>query len=411
MQKRVFVGFGFGAIQSGLFLFEAYRSGSYDRLVVAEVMPDLVNALRRSGGVYRLNVATPQGVDIHEIKGVEIYNPTEETDRDRLVEALSDASEIATALPSVDFYGRGAPSVADLLSQGLTKKINRNQPVPCITYTAENNNHAAEILQASIRERVTRSMHDRLDQVHQPLNTVIGKMSKVVTDPAEIDRDRLAKITDESPRAFLVEEFNRILISTIKLTGFHRGIRVFEEKDDLLPFEEAKLYGHNATHALLGYLANRKGYRYMSDAANDDQLMTMTRDAFLDESGRALIARRIGIDTLFTPSGYQAYVDDLMVRMVNPYLRDAVERVIRDPQRKLGWDDRLIGTMRLALDAGIEPYRFAQGAAAALEHLAPGLPSTSRSAMLDDLWKSSPDTPVGRKARLKNLVLERSHQS
>ena len=31
-----FVGFGFGAIQAGLFLYEAYRSGNFGRLVVAE---------------------------------------------------------------------------------------------------------------------------------------------------------------------------------------------------------------------------------------------------------------------------------------------------------------------------------------------------------------------------------------
>ena len=52
--------------------------------------------------------------------------------------------------------------------------------------------------------------------------------------------------------------------------------------------------------------------------------------------------------------------------MTNPYLRDRTERVIRDTPRKLAWDDRLIGTMRLALDAGVTPRRFALGAAGCL---------------------------------------------
>ena len=34
---KTFVGFGFGAIQGGLFLYEAFRSGKFGRLVVAEV--------------------------------------------------------------------------------------------------------------------------------------------------------------------------------------------------------------------------------------------------------------------------------------------------------------------------------------------------------------------------------------
>src|SRR5258707_13431884 len=43
-----------------------------------------------------------------------------------------------------------------------------------------------------------------------------------------------------------------------------------------------------------------------------------------------------------------------------------MQRVVRDPVRKLGWDDRLIGTMRLALQQGIQPHRYSVGAAAAL---------------------------------------------
>ena len=73
----------------------------------------------------------------------------------------------------------------------------------------------------------------------------------------------------------LVEEFNRILISRIRLAGFVRGIRVFEEKDDLLPFEEAKLYGHNAIHALLGYLAELRGYSVMSRIRDDTALLEL----------------------------------------------------------------------------------------------------------------------------------------
>jgi mannitol-1-phosphate/altronate dehydrogenase len=75
-------------------------------------------------------------------------------------------------------------------------------------------------------------------------------------------------------------------------------------------------------------------------------------------------------------------------------LRDPVERVIRDPRRKLGWNDRLIGTMRLALDAGVVPHRFARAAAAALE-------------LVDGDWEAlwpEPDDPPGRKQQLKELI-------
>jgi mannitol-1-phosphate/altronate dehydrogenase len=88
--------------------------------------------------------------------------------------------------------------------------------------------------------------------------------------------------------------------------------------------------------------------------------------------------------------------------MTNPYLRDRIERVIRDTPRKLAWDDRLIGTMRLALDAGVTPRRFALGAAAALETL----PSAKGAAeALNELWPA-PDQPPGRKSQLIHLITE-----
>lgn len=390
---RCFVGFGFGAIQGGLFLYEAFRSGNFSRLVVAEVLPDTVKALRAAGGTYRVNVATPHGIEVHEVRNIEVYNPTDPADRPHLVKALAEADEIATALPSVDFFDRGEASVARLLAEGFTR---RNKPG--VVYAAENHNHAAELLEQALQK------HGQARQLPiQFLNTVIGKMSGMVQDAAEISSQSLAPITKGSTKALLVESFNRILITRIHLHGFRRGLSVFEEKPDLMPFEEAKLYGHNATHALLGYLANQKGMRFMSEIAQDPTLLALGREAFLKESGGALIHKYGGTDALFTSSGFQAYVDDLLTRMVNPYLRDAVERVIRDPVRKLGWHDRLIGTMRLAIEAGITPTRFARGAAAAVKLLQAAKPELTLDTALDPLWTARDATPAT-KDEIKRLI-------
>src|SRR5208337_5199177 len=107
----------------------------------------------------------------------------------------------------------------------------------------------------------------------------------VVSSPEEMKRLGLVPLVPGFDRCVLVEEFNRILISRIALPGFRRGIRVFEEKDDLLPFEEAKLFGHNAVHALLGYLARLRGYDAMSAIREDAKLMALGRRVFLQESG------------------------------------------------------------------------------------------------------------------------------
>jgi mannitol-1-phosphate 5-dehydrogenase len=203
-----------------------------------------------------------------------------------------------------------------------------------------------------------------------------------------------------------VEAFNRILISRIDLPDFNPGIEVFEEKDDLLPFEEAKLYGHNATHALLGYLLWQGGCEYVDDAGDDTELLHTVRQAFLVESGGALCRKYAGADELFTREGFRDYADDLLERMVNPYLRDSVRRVTRNPRRKLGWNDRLVGTMRLAREQGIQPRRYATGAAAALACLQEEKPGDPRE-RLEEIW-SEQNAPAGERAELASLILSAS---
>lgn len=382
-ERRTFVGFGFGAIQSGLFAYEAWRSGHFDRLVVAEVVPQVVEAVRHNGGRYGLNVAALSGIERHTVGPIEVLNPNVDADREALIAAVAEAAELATALPSVKFFGEGKPGdVVDILAQGINRKRQDPRLPAAVIYTGENHNHAAEILATALTPLVGGSLAAARVQA---LNTVIGKMSGVVTDPAQMAEQKLQPLSPGASRAFLVEAFNRILITKIELPGFRRGIDVFEEKTDLLPFEEAKLYGHNATHALIGYLLRREGSVYMSEASEKPVVLNVAREAFLIESGGALCRKYKGLDPLFTEAGYRDYVMDLLVRMTNPHLRDAVDRITRDTRRKLGWDDRLVGTMRLALGQGIEPIRYARGAAAALQQLA-AEEATPTAKLLDGLW-------------------------
>jgi mannitol-1-phosphate/altronate dehydrogenase len=384
----MFVGFGFGPIQTALFLYEAYRSGNFDRYVIAEVDEGLVGAVRGGGGRYSINIAHPDGVQQVAVDGVRLCHPAEVTDRDELLEAIAVADEMATALPSVRFYDTGdLTSVARTLADGLGR---RDPSKPVILYAAENHNRAAEILSERL---IAHAGADALANT-QTLNTVVGKMSGVINDADTIRRLGLAPLTPDTPRAVLVERFNHILVSRVTLEGLHRGIEVFVEKDDLLPFEEAKLYGHNAIHALIGYLARLRGLTTMAEAAHDGDIMTAARAAFIDESGAALVKKYEHVhDPLFTAGGYRAYADDLIERMVNPHLNDLVSRVTRDARRKLGYEDRLFGTMRLALAHGIEPVHMAKGAAAALTCLTAG-PLQTRDdvgATLREIWGEKAD--------------------
>lgn len=261
-----------------------------------------------------------------------------------------------------------------------------------MVYAAENHNHAAEVLERLVLDQIPAPDRAAVSARACFVNTVIGKMSRVVADPDEVSDLGLVPLAPGLSRAVLVESFNQILISRVAPRGgFVRGITALQEKEDLLPFEEAKLYGHNAAHALAGYLGGAAGIREMADLPRVNGLVAFVRRAFIEESGEALVRKYAATDPLFTREGFTLYADDLLERMLNPFLHDTVQRVTRDTERKLGWDDRLIGTMRLVLENGIEPRGYALGTAAAVAKI---WPETMRANdevpfLLRELWGGS----------------------
>ena len=424
MAEHIFTGFGFGPIQGGLFVKEAFQSGNFARIVAAEIDAEIVEAVKANKGSYYVNVAKADGVEVLKIDNVELYDPNVAADRQMLLEALAQSTEIATCLPSVDFYDSGgANSVASLIADGL--KNSKAQAT--IIYTAENNNRAAEMLQEAVTKKIGAPSEGKV----QFLNTVIGKMSRVVAGPpeaglimagvagpaetearcegsrglrkqggfrSEIAELKLKTIAPGIKRSFLVEEFNRILVGRTQITGFKPGIEVFIEKDDLLAFEEAKLYGHNAVHSLLGFIGALKGCTKMTELKRDQAVMQIGRKAFLQESGRALIRKYASLgDRLFTEAGFRDYAEDLLERMTNPYLGDTVARVVRDAVRKLRINGRIFGTMTLALEHDIEPTNMALGAMAGIAVL---LETADENSLPGDLrfgdWRKLDDAGIER---------------
>jgi mannitol-1-phosphate/altronate dehydrogenase len=356
-KKKTFLGFGLGAVQSGLMLFEAYKSNNFSRFVIVEVNPDLVKDIRSNHCTMTINTATKKGILKSIISGFEIYNPTDERDQSAIASAIHDADEMATAIPSTDFYDLGDNSLA----RSLARNVNSKKPQ--IVYASENNNYAAEILLEKIK---TYAVNGALSQF-QTINTVIGKMGGVIQDDMTVQELGLDRITPESKTAVLVEEFNHIIVSKIHLPNFQRGIEVFQEKDDLLPFEEAKLFGHNAVHSMLGFFAALRGYTFMSEIRNDPKLYEYGVRAFMGESGAFLLDKYKKFDDpLFTREGFTFYATDLLERMTNPYLRDEVQRICRDPLRKLDYDDRFFGTIRGALRHGVRPTILPKAVIAAI---------------------------------------------
>ncbi len=389
-----FVGFGFGPIQAGLFVPFA-RADGFDRITVAEIDADLVRAVRANEGAYALNIAHADRLETMWLHRVEILNPFDLDDDRELTRRLREASTVVTALPSPAAYAAGGgASVAARIAAAL------GEPgPPVVVYTAENHPEAPTRLERAVRERLG-GVPARTAVF---VGTVIGKMSQIVSGEDAARRRGLAAIAPGVPRAFLVESFDRIISGRVPDACRVGRLSRLIEADDLRPHQELKLYGHNAAHVLLGLVARARGVPWMPGLRKLPAVVEAARRMIFLESGAALRRRWPGADgELASDETLRRYAMELVDRMMNPWLGDAVTRVIRDLPRKLARDDRLFGALAVCdqhgvwapnLEAaalgGVAVWRA--GAAEGQASVPEG--EETMAAALSDLWGRSADEP------------------
>jgi mannitol-1-phosphate 5-dehydrogenase len=136
-----------------------------------------------------------------------------------------------------------------------------------------------------------------------------------------------------------------------------QGMRVVS---DYRAYVQKKLFTFSAGHATTAYLGALKGYRYIHAAIRDLEIRARVLAAM--EEGRRGLAAEYGSELAGTYRELLAIV----ARFENAALNDPLERVGRDPKRKLGCDDRIVGAALMAERAGIRPLRLALAAAAAM---------------------------------------------
>jgi mannitol-1-phosphate 5-dehydrogenase len=144
------------------------------------------------------------------------------------------------------------------------------------------------------------------------------------------------------------------------------AVRTLELVDSQTKYLRKKLYIHNTGHATFGYLGFLKGYTYIHEAAQDADIMEVCEKA-IEESGWA-IQQEYG----FPPEVIRAYRAALTDKCVSPELPDEILRVVREPARKLGADERFLGPLGLLLAHGRQPEYLLYGICGALLSRIPG---------------------------------------
>jgi mannitol-1-phosphate 5-dehydrogenase len=122
--------------------------------------------------------------------------------------------------------------------------------------------------------------------------------------------------------------------------------------DDLAPYIERKLFTVNTGHAATAYHGFTRGIKKLSDALADDMVRAAV-EGVLAETKQLLVAKHE-----FADEAQQAYVEKILERFANPYLPDTVDRVGRQPLRKLSRSERLIGPAAELAERGIRPQHL-----------------------------------------------------
>jgi mannitol-1-phosphate 5-dehydrogenase len=180
----------------------------------------------------------------------------------------------------------------------------------------------------------------------------IGRMVPIMTD--EMREGNILRVWVE-PYSKLPVDSNAFIGKIPKLNG-------------LVPFTpfgfyiKRKLYIHNMGHAISAYLGWQKGYKYIYQSIEDNEIRSLVESA-MKESANALSNQYgIPIEEIYSN------VNDLLRRFGNKALGDTVARVGYDPIRKLGMNDRLVGAAKYCIEQRIEPTNIIIGIISGLKY-------------------------------------------
>lgn len=150
--------------------------------------------------------------------------------------------------------------------------------------------------------------------------------------------------------------------SCIQVKGEIPQIAGMNLAENLMAYIERKLFTLNTGHAITAYLGTLKGLHTIDEAIADEKIYDIVHSA-MKESGDGLI-RKHGFDQ----ETHYHYIDKIIGRFKNPYLKDDVTRVGREPLRKLSATDRLTKPMMTAYGYGLPVDHLILGMGAALHY-------------------------------------------
>ncbi len=144
------------------------------------------------------------------------------------------------------------------------------------------------------------------------------------------------------------------------LDGYVPEAKTLKPIDNFSNFLTRKLYTYNAASCVIAYLGWTKGYTNYADAANDEEILKLL-DANYAATNKVLCA-----EFGYEPADQAEFAALSKAKFCDRTIIDTVARNARDPQRKLGAAERIIGPIKLLHKYGEDASILEQTAAAAV---------------------------------------------
>lgn len=320
--------FGAGCVGRG-FLGQLLSESGYT-LTFVEIDEPLIDALN-ARRVYTLRlVESDWSADLTIPVARTLYSCTDET----LVAALAETSLVTTAVGV-----RSLPDIAPIIAAGIVRRAERDVTAPLNVLICENMQDASVTFRAMVLQHIPAALHAFANAHVGFVDVVIGR-----TIPKPTPEMRT---TDCS--LIIADAYKRLPANRPRFVGPLPEIVGLIPTDNFTAYIERKLYLHNCGHAILGYLGYPRGHRFSYEAFADPAIRAVLERAFAE-----VRAGFVGVYAM-DAAELDGYIAELHKNFANRALADTVVRLARDPLRKLGPKERLVGAARLVEQAGVTP--------------------------------------------------------
>lgn len=261
----------------------------------------------------------------------------------KVVDLVAEVDLITTAVgPTV------LKVIAKTLAKGIEKRVSAGNLSPLNIIACENMVRGTSQLKESVLPLLPEELHSKVDELIGFVDSAVDR----IVPPAESG--------ETDPLSVTVETFSEWIVDETQFKGPIPNISGMECTDNLMAFVERKLFTLNTGHCITAYLGAIKGHQTIREAIEDEGVRADVKSA-MQESGEVLINRYE-----FEREKHAAYIEKILGRFANPFLIDEVDRVGRQPLRKLSANDRLIKPLLGTIEYGCENKSLLKGVAAAL---------------------------------------------